>query len=191
MSGETITRLIYLGVLLLAIAGWVVVEYRTRLGLALRSALAWGMIFVGIMAVYGLWGDLRRDIAPRQMVTEVGELILPQAQDGHYYMTVLIDGHEILFLADTGASNIVLSRSDAETLGIDLRDLAFLGQAMTANGSVRTARVSLAKIDAGPFQDRQVTAWVNEGAMDTSLLGMDYLGLFTIRIGKGQMVLSR
>lgn len=191
MSGETITRLIYLGVLLLAVGGWLVVEYRTRLGLALRSALAWGMIFVGIMAVYGLWGDLRRDIAPRQMVTEAGELMLPQAQDGHYYMTILIDGKEILFLADTGASNIVLSRSDAETLGIDLRDLTFLGQAMTANGSVRTARVSLAKVDAGPFQHRDVTAWVNEGEMDTSLLGMDYLGLFNIQIGKGQMVLSR
>ncbi len=191
MDADRITQLIYLGILLLAIGGWVIVEYRTRLGLALRSALAWGMIFVGIMAGYGLWGDLRQNITPRQMVTEAGELVLPQAEDGHYYMTLQIDGKEILFLADTGASNIVLNRNDAETLGIDINGLPFLGEAMTANGTVRTARVKLAKVVSGPFQNSDVTAWVNEGAMDTSLLGMDYLGMFKIRIGDGQMVLSR
>jgi aspartyl protease family protein len=191
LDADRISQLIYLGILLLAIGGWVIVEYRTRLGLALRSALAWGMIFVAIMAGYGLWGDLRRDITPRQMVTEAGELVLPQAQDGHYYMNILIDGKEILFLADTGATNIVLNRSDAEALGIDVRGLPFLGNAMTANGEVRTARVKLAKVVSGPFQDNDVTAWVNEGEMDTSLLGMDYLGLFIIKIGDGQMVLSR
>lgn len=191
MDADRITQLIYLGILLLAIGGWVIVEYRTRLGLALRSALAWGMIFVGIMAGYGLWGDLRQNITPRQMVTEAGELVLPQAEDGHYYMTLQIDGKEILFLADTGASNIVLNRNDAETLGIDISGLPFLGEAMTANGTVRTARVKLTKVVSGPFQNKDVTAWVNEGAMDTSLLGMDYLGMFKIRIGDGQMVLSR
>ena len=191
MDADRISQLIYLGILLLAIGGWVIVEYRTRLGLALRSALAWGMIFVAIMAGYGLWGDLRHGITPRQMVTEAGELVLPQAQDGHYYMNILIDGKEILFLADTGATNIVLNRSDAEALGIDVRGLPFLGNAMTANGEVRTARVKLSQVVSGPFQDNDVTAWVNEGEMDTSLLGMDYLGLFSIKIGDGEMVLSR
>lgn len=191
MDGDRFAQLIYLGLMLAALGGWVLVEYRSRLGHFMRSLMAWGMIFVGVMAGYGLWGDLRRDFTPRQMVTETGELIVPRAQDGHYYMNVLIDGKEVQFLADTGASNVVLSRADAQTLGIDVGNLVFLGEAMTANGQVRTARVILADMVAGPFRDVDVTAWVNEGEMDMSLLGMDYLGLFRIRIGDGEMVLSR
>lgn len=191
MDGDRFWQLLYLGLLLAALGGWVLVEYRARLGQAMRAAMAWGMIFVGVMAGYGLWSDLRHDILPRQMVSAAGELIVPQAEDGHYYMNIRINGKDIIFLADTGATNLVLSRADAATLGIDIADLAFLGEATTANGAVKTARVKLAEVIGGPFRDQNVTAWVNEGEMDTSLLGMDYLGLFNIQIRDGEMVLSR
>ena len=58
----------YCLLLLAALGGWVLVEYRQRLGFALRTGLAWGMIFVGVAAGYGLWGDIRRDIRPSQTV---------------------------------------------------------------------------------------------------------------------------
>ena len=61
MNGDDLGRLAYLGLLLTAVGGWVIVEYRQRLGQALRVAMAWGLIFVGLMAGYGLWNDLRRD----------------------------------------------------------------------------------------------------------------------------------
>jgi aspartyl protease family protein len=44
------------------------VEFRQRMGQALRMALAWGLIFVGVMAGYGLWSDIRRDMMPIQEV---------------------------------------------------------------------------------------------------------------------------
>ncbi|MEY4872407.1 MAG: hypothetical protein RLZZ563_1737, partial [Pseudomonadota bacterium] len=67
MDNETIGRLFYLVLLLAAVGGWIMVEYRRRMGQALRVAMAWGLIFVGVMAGYGLWNDLRSDIAPQQL----------------------------------------------------------------------------------------------------------------------------
>lgn len=190
MDGNDAGRLIYLVLLLAAIGGWVMVEYRHRLGQALRTALAWGMIFLGVMAGYGLWHDIRHDVMPRQMVSEAG-VVVPRAPDGHYYLTVAVNGQDVLFMADTGATNVVLSQGDAMALGLDPQSLAFRGEAMTANGPVRTARVVLPEVAVGPFQDQRVTAWVNEGEMDISLLGMDYLGRFRIAIENGEMILSR
>jgi aspartyl protease family protein len=191
MNGDKAASLIYLALLLAAVGGWIVVEHRQRLGQALRVALAWGMIFIGLMAGYGLWNDISNAAAPRQTLGQTGELIIPRASDGHYYLRLLVNGQEITFMADTGATNIVLSPADAQVLGMQPDDLRFLGEAVTANGTVRTARVALDAVSLGPFQDRDVTAYVNEAEMDGSLLGMDYLGRFSIEIAGERMILRR
>ncbi|MEO6300591.1 MAG: TIGR02281 family clan AA aspartic protease [Paracoccaceae bacterium] len=183
-------RLIYMLLLLAAVSGWAMVEYRKRMGQALRTALAWGMIFVGLMAGYGLWADIRKDILPQQMV-ESGHVTIPLGRDGHYHPTLNIDGQTISFVADTGASTVVLSPADARRLGIDPDTLVFVGQAMTANGMVRTASITLPNVTFGPFHDETVQAEVNEADMDGSLLGMSYLGRFSITMGSNQMILSR
>lgn len=136
MDGDQVARLAYLAIILAALGGWVLVEYRGRLGFAARSAMAWGMIFVAAMAGYGLWGDIRSSIMPVQAVVEGGRIEVPRADDGHYYLTLKIDGQEIEFLADTGATNVVLSDRDAKKLGIDPEGLAYLGEADTANGVI-------------------------------------------------------
>ena len=191
MDTHDFARLIYLGLLLAAVGGWVLVEYRGRLGFALRTALAWGLIFVGVMAGYGLWNDLRRAEVPRQMMAEGGAVVLPRAPDGHYYLTLSIDGTDLRFMVDTGATNVVLSQGDARRLGIDPDTLAYLGEADTANGTVRTARVTLRDVRLGEVTDDHLAAWVNDGQMDGSLLGMDYLGRFRIEIDADRMVLRR
>lgn len=191
MDGDTLARVAYLALLLAAVGGWVVVEYRRRMGQALRTAAAWGLIFVGLMAGYGLWGDIRRDVLPRQAVTQSGEIELPRAGDGHFYATLDINGTGVLFLADTGATNMVLSRDDARRLGIDPAALMFIGQASTANGTVRTARVTLPQVEIGPFRDTDVPAYVTDGEMDISLLGMDYLRRYRVTIDDDRMILSR
>ena len=191
MDGDMIARLAYLGLLLAAVGGYLVVEFRGRMGQALRTAAAWGLIVVGLMAGYGLWQDLRTDILPRQAVIEDGEIRLPRANDGHYYLTLAINGTSVPFMVDTGASQVVLSLRDAQRLGIDPSTLAFIGEARTANGIVRTARVALTDVTLGPYRDPRLAAVVNEGDLDTSLLGMSYLGRYSIEITGGQMILRR
>lgn len=191
MDNETIGRLFYLVLLLAAVGGWIMVEYRQRMGQALRVAMAWGLIFVGVMAGYGLWNDLRSDIAPQQLISEAGVIEVPRAEDGHYYLTLQINGTAIQFLADTGATNMVLSQADARRIGIDPEGLLYIGTAQTANGTVRTARVDLPSVELGPYLDRDFSAWINEGDMDKSLLGMDYLALYRVELAGNMMVLRR
>jgi aspartyl protease family protein len=191
MDGDTTARLIYLGLLLAALGGWVIAEFRGRMGFALRTAMAWGMIFLGVMAGYGLWQDMRTDVIPRQAVMDGGEITLPRAADGHYYLTLDIAGTPLRFMVDTGATNVVLSRDDARKLGFDPATLMYLGEAQTANGIVRTARVELQDVRLGPYADPTLRAYVNDGDMDGSLLGMDYLGRYRIEIAGDRMVLHR
>jgi aspartyl protease family protein len=190
MYNDDVARLAYLSLLVLAIIGWVFVEYRGRMGFALRSAVAWVMIFVGLTAGYGLWTDMQDRMAASVDTTD-GTIALPRARDGHYYAPLSINDNDVEFMVDTGATQMVLSLQDAEQLGIDPASLAFLGEAQTANGIVRTARVVLPVVEFGPFRDTEVVAYVSEGEMDGSLLGMSYLGKFRIEIAQGEMILRR
>jgi aspartyl protease family protein len=190
MSGDDFGRLLYLGLLLAAVAGWGFAEYRGRMGQGLRSLLAWGMIFVGLMAGYGLWQDIRRDVIAGQ--TEGADRVeIPRSDDGHYYVTLTIAGQDVTFMADTGASGVVLSKADARRLKIDPESLVYAGESSTANGVVRTARVRLDDVRLGPFYDESLGAFVNDGEMVGSLLGMEYMGRFAIEIAGDRMILRR
>jgi aspartyl protease family protein len=191
MDGETLARVGYLAIILVALGGWALVEFRQRMGQALRMAMAWGLIFLGVAAGYGLWSDIRQDALPRQMVSEAGTVEVPQAADGHYYLTLAINGTEVPFMVDTGASGMVLSLDDAGRLGIDRDSLMFLGEAQTANGVVRTASVTLPLVELGPFRTDNFRAFVNGGEMDGSLLGMDYLRQFRMEFAEGRLILRQ
>lgn len=191
MDGDALARMFYLILLLTALAGWGLAEFRGRMGQGLRMAVAWGTIFVAVMAGYALWSDMRLDGRPRQMVAEGGEITLPRAPDGHYYLRLDVGGTGVDFLVDTGATSVVLSRDDARRLGFDPDALVYTGTASTANGIVRTARVTLTDVTLGPYADDRLPAWVNDGEMEGSLLGMDYLGRFRIEIAGDVMVLRR
>lgn len=193
MTADQIGNLIYLSLLGAAIAGWYLVNQRTKLNKTLQYAALWALIFVGVVAAYGLWNDLQGTVLPQQSVfAEQGVIELPRERDGHYYMTLDINGAPVRFVVDTGATAMVLSRSDATRAGIGEDELIFLGQAMTANGLVRTAPVRLDEVSLGPIVDRNLRAYVNEGEMDTSLLGMEYLNRFhRLEITGGKMRLER
>lgn len=191
MDGDTLARVGYLAIILVALGGWVMVEFRQRMGQALRMALAWGLIFVGVMAGYGLWSDIRRDVMPIQEVVADGAVEVPRSADGHYYLTLMINGTGVPFMVDTGASGMVLAGKDAEMLGIDVANLAYRGEAYTANGVVRTARVTLDEVVLGPFRNQRFGAFVTEGALEQSLLGMDYLGQFRMEFDGGKLVLRQ
>jgi aspartyl protease family protein len=190
MPDDTVMRLIYAGLLLATLVGWAAVELRKGLGRSVKMALAWAMILLGLMAVYGLWGDITRGMRPSQQAG-AAEVTLPRAEDGHYYAQLEIQGQAISFMVDTGASDVVLTQADARKLGLDPAGLLYLGQAFTANGPVRTARVELGDVRFGPFRDASLGASVNEENMDGSLLGMSYLSQFQITISGDQMVLRR
>lgn len=193
MTSDMIGQMAYLALLLVAVAGYFISENRFSLGQTLRHALIWIFIFVGALAVVGLWQNVKNDISPRQTyMSETGQITLPRAYDGHFYAQLMLNGKPVDFVIDTGASNVVLTKKDAERAGIDLSALRFFGRAMTANGQTRTAPARIARVEIEDIMDFNLEVWVNEGEMSQSLLGNTYLQRFTkIEIGQKEMVLTR
>ena len=186
-------HLIYLIVLGLAVVFWFVAQNREKLGTVVQQALIWGLIFVGMIAAYGLWDDIRyTDPFEQKISVEGDQIALPLQSDGHYHLVAAVNGSPISFVVDTGATDIVLSQKDAETAGLNPGDLAYVGRAYTANGEVRTAPVRLESVEVGPIRDTNVPAVVNEGELDQSLLGMRYLQRYSsIQITDGKLLLTR
>lgn len=186
-------RLIYLVLLGSVIGGYFFVSNRDKLGQMARHAALWGLIFVGAIAGVGLWSDIRNDVIPSQAVFTDGTRVeVPRAFDGHYYLTLQLNDTPVRFVVDTGATDIVLTRQDAARAGIEMSNLVYSGVANTANGAVRTARVKVNQLALGTITDRNLAVWVNEGEMDTSLLGMAYLQRFArLEIADGTLVLER
>ncbi|CTQ50262.1 retropepsin-like aspartic protease family protein [Jannaschia donghaensis] len=181
MTDDNTARLIYLGLFLLVIGGGFLISNRHRVGQVFQQGAIWFLIFLGVALAFGNWDRIQQTLLPTQtyvggqdgMVIEV-----PRRFDGHYYMTLRINGELVDFVVDTGASDIVLSADDARAVGVDLRDLAYMGRAQTANGTIRTAQVFLDEVQVGETVDRDVRAIVGDGELGISLLGMSYLGGF-------------
>lgn len=190
MDSDQISRLIYLGLILAALGGWAAAEGFRRPGATLRMAMAWGTIIVAVAAGYGLWRDIAAQNPVIQRAT-AESVSVSRSGDGHFHLVLTVNGAAIPFLVDTGASGVVLSDADARRAGIDPGALAYLGQASTANGTVRTARVRLDSVRLGPFQDDGLRAYVTDGVMDGSLLGMDYLNRFHMEIAGDRLSLRR
>lgn len=195
MNGDDLGRLIYLGILLGVVAGFGLLR-GGRVGPGLRSLGLWALIFLGVIAARGYWEE--STAIPRQVAFSPAEaggparIEVPVAPDGHYYLTLELNDVPVRFTVDTGATDIVLSRRDAERIGIDPNRLAFLGSASTANGTVRTAPVRIERMALGGVVDRNVRASLTDGEMDGSLLGMSYLSRFdSLEIRGGRLILTR
>lgn len=184
--------LTYLVLLLCAVVFCFMVANRDTLNKLAQQALIWALIFVAAIAVVGLWDDIRNVVTPHQTTHANGQIELPRARDGHYYVTAQVNNAEIRFVVDTGATGIVLTQKDAALAGIDIANLAFVGQANTANGMVSTAPIRIDEFAIGPIRDTRLRAWVNKGEMEMSLLGMSYLQRYSkIEITGGALILSR
>lgn len=193
MDDFDFARLTYLILLGCAIGFWFFAVNRNSMNKVLQQAMIWGFLFIGVIAAYGLWDDVRRSSVPQQLLSvENGQIQLPQAPDGHYYLRADVNGAMIDFVVDTGATDIVLSEADARRAGFSPNDLDYIGRAQTANGEVRIAPVRIDRFAVGPIEDLGVRAVVNEGELDASLLGMSYLQRFrSVEISGGRLVLTR
>ncbi|MDP4990193.1 MAG: TIGR02281 family clan AA aspartic protease [Marivita lacus] len=193
MSGMEYGNLAYLVLLAVVLVFWFFIQNRQSLNKTLQQGAVWGLIFLGVIAAVGLWGDIRQTVQPQQLVmSDTGRVEVPRAPDGHYYLTLAINDAPVRFVVDTGATSMVLTQADAARVGLGEQDVIFYSEAMTANGVVRTAPVRLDDVALGPFHDRNVRAFVNEGEMTKSLLGMDYLSRFArLEINNGRLILER
>jgi aspartyl protease family protein len=170
--------IVLIGLLLLSLIGGA----RTGSALkTLRNALLWVAIFGGVLIVAMYREDigmrLRAELDPAgaQVSAATNEVRIRGHSDGHFWVRAAVNGVPTLFLIDTGASDIVLSQDSARAAGIDLDGLRFSGEALTANGVVASAVVTLDSVAIGPIERRAFQGVVTAGRLEVNLLGMRYL----------------
>lgn len=177
-------QLVPLLVILIVIAGGLF--SRRRQASELLGALA---LWVGIFAVIGVGyayrdelmsvvsrvsGELQPGVAV--VDSERGTAVFRRGFGGHFEIAATVNGHTTPMIFDTGASAVVLTRADAQAAGIDLLALRYTIPVSTANGTGMAARARLKSIEVGGIVRRNIPAFVAEdGALDTSLLGMTFL----------------
>ncbi len=101
---------------------------------------------------------------------------IAKSADGHYWAEADVNGSRVRFLVDTGASAVALTPEDAKRLGFDPARLNYAYKVMTANGEAHAAAVKLTSISVAGAKVADVDALVLDKGLDTSLLGMTYLG---------------
>ena len=192
MNNAQTADAIYLSLLGGALLLTYVLASRTNIGQMLQQMGIWVLIFMGAIAVIGIWPEIKSTVTPRQSVVDGTTIVLPRSRDGHYYLTLDINNVPVQFVVDTGATQVVMTQKDAKRIGLNPLTLSYLGIANTANGTVRTAAVLLETVSLGTMKDTRVRAVVNDGQMNGSLLGMTYLNRFdSITIKNGELILSR
>lgn len=192
MGEDQLMRLIYLGMIGIAVGGWVLAQARGRMSQTLQQAAVWGLIFLGFIGGYGLWEDIRRDTSGRQAYVGDGQIEVRRQTDGHFYLTVLVQGVPVDFVVDTGATDVALTLEDARRIGLDVENLRFSGQADTANGTVPVAPVRLDRMELEGVVERNIPASVTRADLFQSLLGMSYLSRFErIEIARDTLILTQ
>ncbi len=103
------------------------------------------------------------------------EMIVRAGPNGQFMVDAVVDGVEIRFLVDTGATRVVLTAEDAERLGYRLDGLEFSERYQTANGEILGAPVVLPELRIGDLEIEDVRSSVIRAPLSTSLLGMTFL----------------
>jgi aspartyl protease family protein len=176
-------RLIWLVVLLAAISTAVLSARQFRLRETARNIALWAGVVVVLAIGYAyqdelgdVWRRVKAEFLPGSAVETAANVItLTEHDDGSFYVLAEVNGTQVKFLVDTGATDVVLSPNDARRAGIDMAALDFDLGFETANGTVRGARVQLDRLSVGPIRLTAMPAVVNQAEMRTSLLGMTFL----------------
>lgn len=188
INNEQLGEAIYLLPIAALLSVGILAGSRGRISTVIRQLAIWLVIILGLVSAYLYRYDFQRfgetllaGLMPGRAVvvtTQDGtqEVILNKSMSGHFQTDALVNGTAVHMLVDTGASSVVLSRTDAQAVGIDVDGLAYTVSVMTANGRTSVAPVRLTEIAIGPIVRRNVSALVaQDGQLEQSLLGMTFL----------------
>lgn len=106
-------------------------------------------------------------------VTEGHETRIPMAIDGHFWVKAKLNGHDVRFLVDSGATTTTVDRATAKAAGIEMssRRDQFV---RTGNGVIRVAAGRASELKIGQITRTDVALEIADND-DLNVLGMNYL----------------
>ena len=145
----------------------------------ITMALAWIAIF-GAGFVLFTFRDNLGWVAQRLKAEAVGtpveqgkETRVPMAIDGHFWVTAKLNGHDVKFLVDSGATTTTIDRATAKAAGIEVsgrRDR----YVRTGNGVIRVSSGRADELTVGTITRRNLGLEIADHD-DLNVLGMNYL----------------
>lgn len=177
MDGYEAPNTFYL-LLCLVLVGSSLISMRLPLAKATKLALGWVAIFGMTFALFSFRSEfsaLGARLKSEAIGTPIeagGELRIPMADDGHFWVDASINGHEAAFLVDSGATVTTVSRKTADEAGLNPDILPALVE--TANGTVEMKVASADRFEIGPIARSDFTVQINERDAD-NVVGMNFL----------------
>jgi len=150
-------------------------DFISRAGTGM-TVVAW---LVFLVLLFFVFEDqlLQRNNPNQNIVTTVSgdqkEVILQRNAYGHYVSNGTINNHDVVFLLDTGASDVAIPESVADKIGLN-KGYAIIVK--TANGNVKAYRTRLDSVAIGDIKlyDLNATILTNMTGKEI-LLGMNFL----------------
>jgi aspartyl protease family protein len=178
MSNDTMLGGLYLLMAAMLVLGALITR-REPLAKLITMALAWVAIFAAGFVLLTFRDNLGW-VAERLKAEAVGtpveqgrETRIPMAIDGHFWVDAKLNGHDVKFLVDSGATTTTIDRDTAKATGVEVsprRDLFV----RTGNGVIRVASGRATVLTIGSITRHDVALEIADND-DLNVLGMNYL----------------
>ena len=178
MTNDVMLGGVYILMAIMLILGSLMAR-REPLAKLLTMAMAWIVIFAAGFVLFtfrddfGYLAQRLRAEATGSPVTEGEETRIPMALDGHFWVHATLNGRDVKFLVDSGATMTTIGRKTASDAGVAISPRAdeFV---RTGNGIIRVASGTADEIAVGSIVRQNVGLQVADND-DLNVLGMNYL----------------
>ena len=153
---------------------------------------SWLLLLTLLTFLFSQWLDRRNNPNRELKVTTLDgakkAIVLKRNHAGHYMAPGRINGIDVTFLLDTGATYVAVSSAVADRAGLRRGAAA---QSTTANGVVRSWLTTIDKLQLGPIEMRDVRATILPSMPGyEALLGMSFLKHLSLKQQGGELVIS-
>ena len=151
---------------------------RIPLGKAAKMGLAWIAIFGLVFVLFAFRSEIsgfgqRLKAEATGTAIVAGESVrIPISNDGHYWVDASVNGHEVRFMVDSGASVTTISSGEAKAAGIPIGTKRAIVN--TANGRVLVAQGYANGLQVGSIERTDFPVDINDQD-GLNLLGMNFL----------------
>lgn len=196
MTGDQTAQVVG-AVMMLVLVGSSLMARRLPISQVARMVAGWLLIFALVLVGYSYRVDLNSvvqrvtgDLLGERGQTVGGTLRVPMAPDGHFWVRARVDGEDVRFLIDSGATTTALTAKTAAAAGLQI-DQGLPIAINTANGMVEAQRTRITRLSLGPIVSKDMAAVVSPAFGDTNVLGMNFLSsLAGWRVEGGTLILE-
>lgn len=178
MTNDLMLGSVYLVMAIMLVLGSLMTRREPAIKM-LTMALSWVAIFAAGFILFTFRDNLGwvaqrlRAEAIGSPVTQGQETRVPMSIDGHFWVRAKLNGHDVKFLVDSGATTTTIGRSTASASGIQVSTQRNQ-YVRTGNGVIRVAAGRAAELKIGGITRRDVTLEIADND-DLNVLGMNYL----------------